>query len=197
MEKWAFKYAKKYDDDGRLAYLGMLKEVEDRFDMHYENSATEYILETFLECYDDEMTFQEYLSHCRIWTEEDLEDKFGDIWKECLTYERFCEYMGYFYPDDAEYVFEWEHGVFSTWIENADFEKDRKRINWPGIMMECERLITMLNYENKYGIVVTEKMLNSVAEVIAEYGYDIRNDFDFKTADDMLERYHQVFGGII
>lgn len=201
MEEWAFKYAHQWDEkaEGKYAYLGMLKIVEEHFNLGKDESdVTEYVLETYLECYDenDDVSFEEYLNHCRIWTEHDLKNQFNDIWSHCMTYEGFCEYMGYFYPEDTEYMFPWEDGVFTTWIDK-DFEKNRKEINWTGVMMECERLLCMMDYEDKYGIEITESELNKVIEIIAEYGYDIREDYEYETAFDVLDRYNQVFGGIM
>ena len=200
MEKWAFKYARQWDEDveGKYAYLGMLKVIEDKFNIHYQNTATEYILETYLECYDekDSLSFEEYLEHCRIWTEKDLETEFGDIWKECITEEGFCEYMDFFYPEETDMMWPWENGVFTTWV-SKDFEKNRTEINWKGMLMECERLICMLDYEEKYGIEITKDDLDKTAEVISYYGYDIRNDYDYQDANDMLERYNQVIGGLL
>ena len=131
MEEWAFKYAHQWDEgvEGKYAYLGMLKIIEEHFNLSKnESDVTEYVLETYLECYDedDNVSFEEYLSHCRIWTEHDLKNQFNDIWSHCMTYEEFCEYMGYFYPENTEYMFPWEDGVFTTWIDK-NFEVDRKK----------------------------------------------------------------------
>lgn len=202
-EKWALKAAKEMDDNGWYAYEGMRAIILDVFNLREitdklggVNYAVEYVLETFLETYDSSDEFMEYLADCRIWTEDDLQEEFDDIWSRCITYEGFCEYMDYFYPENEGMFWPWEKGVFSTQVIQ-NFEKNRTRINWTGVLMECERLMTMMEYEEKYGIEITQNDLNKTAEIIAEYGYDINGDYDYDTAWDMLERYNQVFGGII
>lgn len=183
--------AKELDKNGKYAYKGMLRVIENRFGIHYPNEATTYVLETFLECIENQ-TFSEFLQKCRIWTKKDLEKIIPEIWAECISTEGACEYLGYFY--NLEF-FIWEDGIFSTEVP-VDFEDNRTEINFVGTKMECERLKCMLDYKEKHGIEVTKEDLNNVAEIIAHYGYDIRDDYDFETGYDMLERYQQVFGGI-
>jgi hypothetical protein len=183
--------AKELDTNGKYAYKGMLRVVENKFGIHYPNEATKYVLDTFLECIDDQ-SFSQFLQKCRIWTKEDLEKIIPEIWAECITLDGACEYLCYFY--DLEF-WTWEDGIFSTDVP-IDFEDNRTKINFVGVQMECERLKCMLDYEDKHGIPVTANDLDIVAEIVAQYGYDIRGDYDFETGDDMLERYQQVFGGI-
>ena len=202
-EQWVKKAAKEMDENGWYTYQGMKQMIVNWFNLEKIMDllgghciAVQYILETYLECYDNDWDFPEYLDNCRIWTEDDLKEEFKDIWEHCITYEGFCEYMDYFYPENEGMFWPWEYGVYSTQVAQ-DFEKNRQKINWTGVLMECERLITMMEYEEKHGIEITQNDLNKVAEVIAEYGYDINGDYDYDTAWDMLERYNQVFGGII
>lgn len=184
--------AKELDTNGKYAYKGMLRVVENHFNIHYQNEATTYILDTFLECI-DEQTFSQFLQQCRIWTKEDLKKVIPEIWNECITEEGACEYLMYFY--DLEF-YTWEDGIFSTEVP-TDFEKNRTKINFIGVKMECERLMCMMDYEEKHNIPITADDLDKTATIVAEYGYDIRGDYDFKDANDMLERYNQVFGGIM
>ena len=191
MEPGLVKKAKELDIKGKYAYKGMLRVVENHFGIHYPNDATTYVLDTFLECIDDK-SFSQFLQQCRIWTKEDLAKIIPEIWAECISLDGACKYLCHFY--DLKF-WSWEDGILSTDVP-TDFEDNRKKINFVGVQMECERLKCMLDYENKHDIPVTADDLNTVAEIIAEYGYDIRGDYDFETGDDMLERYQQVFGGI-
>ena len=124
MEDWEKRIAKEQDEDGQYAYKGMLKVIEDHFDLHYPNKATQYILGTYLECYDDpkETSLKDFLKICRIWHKSSFLRMFESVetFKEYLTNEM-----------EIEEVFEWEHGVFTTnfnYPKNMNKESEEKML---------------------------------------------------------------------
>lgn len=106
MEAWEKKVAKEQDHDGEHAYNGMLKIIQEHFDIYYRNTATAYILGTYLECYDPkETSLKDFLKICRIWHKSSYLRMFGST-------EEFKKYL--MNKMEIEEVFEWEHGVYTT-----------------------------------------------------------------------------------
>lgn len=106
METWEKRIAKERDTDGEYAYKGMLKTVEEHFNIYYRNLANDYILGTYLECYDpEEKSLKDFLKICRVWHTSSILKAFDNIndFKDFL----FDEF-------EDEDVFEWENGVYTT-----------------------------------------------------------------------------------
>lgn len=113
MEAWEKRVAKERDTDGEYAYKGMLKTVEEHFDIYYRNLANDYILGTYLECYDpEEKSLKDFLKICRVWHTSSILKAFDNIndFKDFL----FDEF-------ENEDVFEWENGVYTT---NLHYSED-------------------------------------------------------------------------
>lgn len=123
MEAWEKRIAKERDTDGEYAYNGMLKIIQEHFEIYYRNAATAYILGTYLECYDPkETSLKDFLKICRIWHKSSYLRMFNST-------EEFKKYL--MDEMEIEEVFEWEHGVYTTnfyFPENMNDNEEKKMI---------------------------------------------------------------------
>lgn len=180
--------AKEKDNHGRYAYLGMCAEVGMYLEINELSEAIQYIVDTYLECIDDETLIEYVESSCNVYRDEDLEDLkfFGGLGK---ISEAIKDIYG------VETFIDEESGIlYTTEKESTEIMNNRRRLNYIGIIQEAERLATL--YEN--GIVKMSDAEVSL-EIFEQYGfdmeeiYDIREDVTGKTVVNILDKLNEIF----
>lgn len=189
-----FDIAKK-KDDGRFAKLGMRDYCSTWFGIKNVNAkSVNYIVDTYLECIDD-IEFDTWImgthkdSRPIILTRTDLECHFADLLSYSNELEAIINLFMYLY-DQEFWIDEANDCIYCTEYTL----KARHRLSYVGIAMEYEKLCTM--HENE---LLTWEYIDSVVEILNEYGYDIKKDYKFKTFDlyetasNIEERLQEIF----
>lgn len=188
-----FDIAKK-KDDGRFAKLGMREYVATWFNIDINAPAVLEIVDTYLECIDtvelDTWIYGLYHGgRPAILKREDLEASYKDLLHVSDDLEVIADLFMYLY-DKEFYVDKIFDCIWST--NYTDF--NRTRLYFTGIAMEYEKLCTM--HENE---LLTWEYIDTVVNVLNEYGYDIKKDYKFKTfdlyetANNIEERLQEIF----
>ena len=185
-------------DDGTFAMYGMKKYLSECSNIYpYMNAeCVNYIVETFLECIDS-VDFLTWLKQGNddgkpmIITRKMLQKDFQDLLVVSEDLESIRDLFMYLY--DIEIWIDKEMDCLYTTMWNISTVY-RKKLNFIGIAMETERLATLREHQ-----IINWNDIDSFVECITEYGYDINNDYKYKTddinetADTILERMGQVF----
>lgn len=185
-------------DDGIFAMYGMKKYLSECSNIYpyMDVECINYIVETFLECIDS-VDFLTWLKQGNddgkpmIITREMLQKDFKDLLVVSEDLEIISDLFMYLY--DTEIWIDKETDCLYTTMWNIAYH-NRKKLNFVGIAMETERLATLREYE-----IVKWSDIDSYVECITQYGYDIDNDYRYKTdnvdetADIILDRISQVF----
>lgn len=188
----------KQKDDGSFAKMGMRQYCADWFNVPYMSKCTEYIVDTYLECIDEDDfdTWIKGLSakHNRpfIIKREELEHSYKDLLQVSDDLNIIVDLFMYLY-DKEFFVDELTDCIYST-----DYRHDynRKRLNFIGIAMEYERLCTLHQHT-----ILDWKDIDTMVNVLNDYGYDIEADYKYRVKDDIYEtaqnieeRLSQIFG---
>lgn len=193
-----WKEVAKEKDDGTFAIYGMKRYLSECSNIYpYVNAeCINYIIETFLECIDD-IDFLTWLKKGNgngrpiIITREMLQKDFKDLLEVSEDLESICDLFMYLY--DIEMWLDEEIDCLYTTMFNINYT-NRTKLNFIGIAMEYERLATVREHQ-----VVNWDDIDSFVECVAEYGYDMDNDYKYRakdvdeTADNILERIGQIF----
>ena len=185
-------------DDGTFAIYGMKKYLSECSNIYpYMNAeCINYIIKTFLECIDS-VDFHTWLKKGNddgrpiIITKEMLQKDFKDLLVVSEDLETISDLFMYLYDVDM-WIDKGMNCLYTTMF-NIDYN-NRKKLNYIGIAMEYERLSTLRNKE-----IVDWKDIDSFVECINSYGYDIDNDYKYRTddvdetADNIIERMQEVF----
>lgn len=185
-------------DDGTFAIYGMKKYLSECSNIYpYMNAeCINYIVETFLECIDS-VDFLTWIKQGNddgkpmIITREMLQKDFKDLLEVSEDLEIIRDLFMYLY--EMEMWVDKEMDCLYTTMFNISY-KNRTKLNFIGIAMESQALATLREHQ-----IVKWNDIDSFVECIALYGYDIENDYKYKTddvdetADIILDRISQVF----
>lgn len=184
----------KEKDNGVFAKLGMRTYVAQYFNVPITAPCVLEIVDTYLECIDN-IDFDKYVyglySRGRpiILTRDTLQSLYSDLLNVSDDLETIVDLFMYLY--DKEFWIDYQSDcIYSTNFK--DF--DRCKLNYVGICMEYERLCTIYEFTE-----LTWKDIDSMVQIMNEYGYDIEKDYDYrtddiyKTADNIIERLQQIF----
>lgn len=195
MSKTMIEIAKQ-KDDGSFAKMGMRQYCADWFNVPYMSECTEYIVDTYLECIDEDDfdTWIKGLStkHNRpfIIKREELEHSYKDLLQVSDDLNIIVDLFMYLY-DKEFFVDELTDCIYST---DYTHDYNRKKLNFIGIAMEYERLCTLHSKE-----MLSWYDIDSLVDCLIEYGYDIEKDYDIRTNDvyetalNIEERLQEVF----
>lgn len=181
-----FEIAKE-KDNGFFAKIGMQKTLADKWQVDTYSECVEYTVDTFLECVDT-MTFEEYIETVEIYEEEDVKDlsNFGSL-------NNIVDGLMYIYGIEI-FVDSKNNLLYTTEKEYTDKMNNRRKLNYIGIVMELERLCILSEEER-----VTENDIEVFIEILSEYGFDIKETYDYKkstvqdTAITIIDRMNQIF----
>jgi hypothetical protein len=182
----------KQKDTGECAYLGMLCQCASYFDIDIHSECAKYIVDTYLECI-NHCTFFEWIrsQNVTVMNEEYLKENFNDLLSYSNDLEVLQDLFMYLY-DQEIWIDKYEKVLYSTVFTLS--LKNRTRLNYIGIAMEFERLLTLKEKE-----IVNWKDMNEFVECLYLYGYDIDKDYDYRTEnidttiDNIIERINQIF----
>ena len=190
-----FKIAKQ-KDNGNYAYLGMLYQCATYFNIDIHSECTKYIVDTYLECINT-FDFFEWIRGANpsekviVMNKDFLKENFNDLLSYSDDLEVLQDLFMYLYNQEV-WIDEKEQVLYSTTF-NLSF-KNRTHFNYVGIAMEFERLCTLQEYQ-----VIKWSDINSFIECIFYYGYDMEEDYDYRTDDidttvgNIIERIQQIF----
>lgn len=184
----------KEKDDGTFAKLGMKKYTANWFNVDINAPCVTEIIDTYLECIDN-IDYDKYVyglysgGRPIILTREVLQKEYKDLLNVSDDLEIIIDLFMYLYEK------EFYADLISDCIYCTDFKDfERKPLNYVGICMEYERLCTIYELTE-----LTWKDIDSMVQIMNEYGYDIEKDYDYRTddiyetADNIIERLQQIF----
>lgn len=185
-------------DDGTFTMYGMkryLSECSSLYPLMHTDSIN-YIVEIFLEFVDD-VDFHTWLKkgNCNgrplIITKEMLQKDFKDLLMVSEDLEVIRDLFMYLY--DVEMWIDNDIDCLYTTMFTISYE-NRRKLNYVGIAMEYQKLSTLREKE-----IVDWKDIDSFVECVDLYGYDIDNNYKYRTddvyetADNIIERIQEVF----
>lgn len=191
-----YKQLAKNKDDGTYAQLGMMQMCASYFNVDINSECVLYIVETFLECING-CDFLEWIrgfypsEKVIVMDINFLKENFNDLLSYSDDLEVLQDLFMYLYNQEV-WMDKKENVLYST-VFNLSL-KNRTRFNYIGIAMEFERLCTLKEYE-----IVNWKDIDSFIECIFHYGYDMEEDYDYRTDDidttinNIIERMQQIF----
>ena len=182
----------KKKDDGGYAYLGMLCQCASYFEVAVESECVRYIVDTYLECI-NYCPFFEWIrsQNVTIMNKSFLKENFNDLLSYSDDLEVLQDLFMYLYNQEV-WIDKKENVLYSTVFDLS--LKNRTRFNYVGIAMEFERLCTLKEYE-----IINWKDIDSFIECIFHYGYNMEEDYDYRTDDidttinNIIERIQQIF----
>ena len=192
VKKWS--KAKEKDKEGKYARIGMEVVCSRWFNIKETNSiSVKAIIDDYLETVNVDLFFWLRNGNGQrapiIFKRDYLESSFGDLLMISddlhVIAELFLHLYGQkFLVDDIGDC------IYSTEFRNFN----RRKLNYVGIMMEVERLITL--HERK---VLTWEDIDESVELLKKYGYDIYQDDSYRaedlyeTATNIEERLNLIF----
>ena len=192
VKKWS--KAKEKDKEGKYARIGMEVVCSRWFNIKETNSiSVKAIIDDYLETVNVDLFF--WLrngngQHAPIIFKRDyLESSFGDLLMVSYDLHVIAELFLHLYGQKF-LVDDICDCIYSTEFRNFN----RRKLNYVGIMMEVERLITL--HERK---VLTWEDIDESVELLKKYGYDIYQDDSYrtedlsKTATNIEERLNLIF----
>ena len=192
---WQNKMAKE-KDNGKYAVLGMMSQCASYFNVDIHSECVKYIVETYLECIDT-FDFFEWIRGANpqeqviVMDKEFLKENFNDLLSYSEDLEVLSDLFMYLYHQEV-WIDRTEQVLYST-VFNMSF-KNRNKFNFVGIAMEYERLATLTEKE-----IVNWDDINDFVESVFFYGYDIEEDYEYRTNDidetahNIIERMQEIF----
>ena len=193
---WQNKMAKE-KDNGKYAVLGMMYQCASYFNVSIHSECVKYIVETYLECINN-CSFFEWIrgfnpdARVTVMTREYLKENFNDLLSYSEDLEVLQDLFMYLYNQEV-WIDKNEQVLYST-VFNMSF-KNRNKFDFVGIAMEYERLAVLTEKQ-----IVTWSDINDFVECVFFYGYDIEEDYEYRTkdmnetADNIIERMQRIFG---
>lgn len=192
---WQNKMAKE-KDSGKYAVLGMMSQCASYFNVDIHSECVKYIVETYLECIDT-FDFFEWIRGANpqeqviVMDKKYLKENFNDLLSYSEDLEVLSDLFMYLYQQEV-WIDRTEQVLYST-VFNMSF-KNRNKFNFVGIAMEYERLATLTEKE-----IVNWDDINDFVESVFFYGYDIEEDYKYRTNDidetahNIIERMQEIF----
>ena len=187
-------------DNGRYAKLGMMHECASYFNVDFNAECVLYIVDTYLECIKG-YTFFDWIrggspsAKVMVMNKQYLQENFNDLLSYSDDLETLSDLFMYLY--DQEMWIDHKANVLYSTTFNLSL-KNRKKLNYIGIMMELERIFTLQEFE-----IITWQDIDTFVECLYEYGYDIDKDYNYRedneydTVNNIVDRLDQIFGGIL
>lgn len=193
--KWQNKMAKE-KDNGEYAVLGMMHQCASYFNVNISSECVKYIVETYLECINS-CDFLEWIRGANpqekviVMDKEYLKENFNDLLSYSEDLEILQDLFMYLYNQEV-WIDKNEQVLYSTVFNMSS--KNRNKFNFVGIAMAYERLATLTEKE-----IVNWGDINNFVESVFFYGYDIEEDYEYRTndvdetANNIIERMQQIF----
>ena len=192
---WQNKMAKE-KDSGKYAVLGMMSQCASYFNVDIHSECVKYIVETYLECIDT-FDFFEWIRGANpqeqviVMDKKYLKENFNDLLSYSEDLEVLSDLFMYLYQQEV-WIDRTEQVLYST-VFNMSF-KNRNKFNFVGIAMAYKRLATLTEKE-----IVNWDDINDFVESVFFYGYDIEEDYKYRTNDidetahNIIERMQEIF----